>query len=614
MNLCFTVATINYIKNSMLVRDSFLTHNPDWRFIILVADMISDRNAVNEMLEYRKKGAEFVFFTEILPKCQDYPVGEVASSYGSFEIAASLKAFGFRHFFNLGWKKVFYVDSDMKFYNSVSEALHKLDEYDAVLTPHMMSPYPDDGMIPKNIVRNVSGLTNTGFVAINNTDDGNKLVDFWMRCLKNKDNRRIDDGKVRDQFWTVWFPYLSDKVCILKDMGYNVSYWNLHERGISRKEGVWFSNDRPLVFFHFAGLLKDNPECLSKHQTRYKLSDFSDDLKDLFYDYIDDLNSRSSCLTAKMPRFSSYLPNTDFAINDSMFLQLLSICRNDGYSHLSADIDSELFIARRIADRAVYVKPRFGFDVAGSFSCDNGAYDFLVRFLSLGIFFSILDISEPSFRKRPYLEHFYARRTNNPGIIFFISDASASHLLDNGDILSGKTMKIAVISDNYTGSDDDLKNIISGFDRIVALSEGVFNRVTENSDIKTMLIEAETEYKLPASPDGPDYNFTDRLYGFLSDLDIGTPEAEGNMLFCNDSVAESSHHYKKLNDRAKKTEDSYKEIDSLYKQLQEKYKRLESSYHNLDNLYKNMENSVSYRLGRLLTYPAAFIKGIFAKR
>lgn len=69
----------------------------------------------------------------------------------------------------------------------------------------------------------ISGLTNTGFVAVKNTPDGNMLVDFWMEYSKDKDSV-WQDFKIDEQPWTVWFPYPSDNVLILKNSRYNVSY------------------------------------------------------------------------------------------------------------------------------------------------------------------------------------------------------------------------------------------------------------------------------------------------------------------------------------------------------------------------------------------------------
>ncbi len=67
-------------------------------------------------------------------------------------------------------------------------------------------------------------------------------------------------------------PGLFEGVRVLRDPGYNVAYWNLHERAISL-EGGPHVNGLPLHFFHFSGFDPDQPSVLSKYQDRYAMAD-----------------------------------------------------------------------------------------------------------------------------------------------------------------------------------------------------------------------------------------------------------------------------------------------------------------------------------------------------
>lgn len=607
MNLCFTAAAINHIKQSLLVRDSFLRHNSGWRFVIIVADIISDRKIIEEIIEYRKKGAEFVFLTELLSVCQDFPFGEAVASYESHELESYLKSVGFKYFFKLGCDKVLCVEPYMKFYNSVSDAWGMLEKYDAVLTPQMTEPYPENGSMRKNQRIFMSGLTNTGFIAVKNTPDGNMLIDFWMKYAKDKGGV-WKDFKIHDQPWAVWFPYLSDNVLILKNKGYNAAVWNLHERIVSIRNGKWLADDSPLVCFNFTGLDRYD-EAMFKYKERYGLSGISDDLMKLFSDYVKDLESRALCASANTPFFSSYLPNTDFRIDSCFFRRLLSIYVNKGYSHISADMDSELFMAQSIADSPIHVKPGFCFDVIGSFSSDNEAKDFLLRFLSLGVFFSIIDTAGSDCVKIPYLKHFYADKTNNPGAVFFISDLSASYLIGRSDFFDGKTMKIAVLSDYCDCSEDNLRDMLVKFDRVVALSDKSFKKASEILGDYASCLHA-----VPLHGNAPDYEFFDSFYGIFAGLEIGSPPYDGKSIFSDEDLAASSRAFKKLEVSIKTTDASYAALSGSYKALKEEYEKLESSYSELDDYYKKLENFISYRLGRLLTAPASFILKIFGKK
>ncbi len=58
---------------------------------------------------------------------------------------------------------------------------------------------------------------------------------------------------------------------LLLDPAYNVAYWNLHARELTEQDGSYFSEGRPLGFFHYSGYDPTKPDQLSKHQTRNRI-------------------------------------------------------------------------------------------------------------------------------------------------------------------------------------------------------------------------------------------------------------------------------------------------------------------------------------------------------
>jgi hypothetical protein len=99
----------------------------------------------------------------------------------------------------------------------------------------------------------------------------------------------VSNGYFVDQKFIDFVPIFFKNVLVEKDVGYNVAYWNLHSRRISRENGAWRCNDGPLYFFHFSGY---NPEsaAISNHVpislSRYSLSNRRD-LRKLFAEYKD---------------------------------------------------------------------------------------------------------------------------------------------------------------------------------------------------------------------------------------------------------------------------------------------------------------------------------------
>jgi hypothetical protein len=86
-----------------------------------------------------------------------------------------------------------------------------------------------------------------------------------------------------DQHWVNFAPIYYDNVLIEKHKGYNVAYWNVHERTLTEREGTWYVEDPagaetvpesapesvPLQFFHYSGYGVQQPGEISKYQTRY---------------------------------------------------------------------------------------------------------------------------------------------------------------------------------------------------------------------------------------------------------------------------------------------------------------------------------------------------------
>jgi hypothetical protein len=97
----------------------------------------------------------------------------------------------------------------------------------------------------------------------------------------------LSNGYFVDQKFIDFVPIFFKNIFVEKDVGYNVAYWNLHSRRISRENGAWMCNDSPLYFFHFSGYTPGSA-ALSSHipgsLARHSLSNRRD-LRDLFAEY-----------------------------------------------------------------------------------------------------------------------------------------------------------------------------------------------------------------------------------------------------------------------------------------------------------------------------------------
>jgi hypothetical protein len=130
-----------------------------------------------------------------------------------------------------------------------------------------------------------SGLYNLGFIAVKKTSEGLEMINWWAERLLNKAYIDLSRGLFTDQIWINFVPLFFNKVKILKHPGYNMAYWNLHERRVSKKEKEYYVNKQyPLVFYHFSGFNPLIPDILSKYQNRFAFQDLPE-IRDLFTEY-----------------------------------------------------------------------------------------------------------------------------------------------------------------------------------------------------------------------------------------------------------------------------------------------------------------------------------------
>lgn len=155
-------------------------------------------------------------------------------------------------------EKVVYLDPDIAVINPLDEVIDLLDTHSVILTPHQIDPEPrsNRGAILDNEVSSLMhGVFNLGFVAIANSTEGRRFVEWWDERLRDWCYDRLDIGVFVDQKWCNLVPCYFDSVKILRDPGYNVASWNLSQREMRFDEnGMALINGRPLRFFHFTKL------------------------------------------------------------------------------------------------------------------------------------------------------------------------------------------------------------------------------------------------------------------------------------------------------------------------------------------------------------------------
>lgn len=253
----FTVCSANYLEKAMAMCLSLLSHDPQVDVLVVLVD--TKRAVTVENSRIRIVWAQDLGFPDFL---------QCAFKYNIIELNTALKPFIARWILR-HYAKVVYLDPDVCVFASLRAVLDGLAQAATLFTPHALSPYPGAGR-PSDLDLLRFGSFNLGFFAANDSKDADDLLAWWHdQCLESC-FYEPQMGLGVDQKWIDLAPAFFGGVGILKDVGMNVAFWNLHERHISLRDGVWRVNgDAPLVFVHFSSFADADRTIVAGKQTRY---------------------------------------------------------------------------------------------------------------------------------------------------------------------------------------------------------------------------------------------------------------------------------------------------------------------------------------------------------
>lgn len=268
MNAIYTVCSYNHLGRALSLADSVNTNCQGVKFIFCLIDTV-DFNLIPEGIELimaRDMNLSFL--------------NELCSKYSPLELNSALKPYFGNYIFEKYKEldKLIFLDSDILLFDDLHPVYDSLSACSIVLTPHSMSTIPNSTDFDDRIFLR-SGIYNAGFFGLKRDQNSKSFLDWWMGKLRNEcffDSKR---GMFAEQLWLNLVPLYFEGVDILKHEGCNVAYWNLHERTLSEKDGVFYVNGNvPLIFFHYSGAsvscIEENK--VSQHQLRYTFTNRPD--------------------------------------------------------------------------------------------------------------------------------------------------------------------------------------------------------------------------------------------------------------------------------------------------------------------------------------------------
>lgn len=261
----FTICSANYLATAKVLMDSLHRHEADSRRILVLVE--------REWPQERLRALGALLNCDVLPvDALGLPaLNRMAFQYDLTEFNTAVKPFVFQHLFRQGDDAVIYLDPDIRLYRPLTDLWAQFDQYDALVTPHITEPLPDDGLAPstENMLR--CGQYNFGFLGLARRERPGRFLEWWADRLTDHCIFHPQHFYFVDQFYGALASSVIPATRVWHHQGYNFAYWNAVQRTLERDaEGNWTTPDGPLVFFHFSGFVHDDPAVLSRHQNRVR--------------------------------------------------------------------------------------------------------------------------------------------------------------------------------------------------------------------------------------------------------------------------------------------------------------------------------------------------------
>ncbi len=252
-----TICALNYLPFAKVLAESFLEFHPESKFYLLLVDGGSKPDL----------GPGYPRIRVITPSdlyLDQEEFERMTIYYDVTELSTALKPLGMKYLLDQGSEIAIYLDPDIQVFSELVEIPKHLLSASIALTPHTLHEIPRDGLRPSDFDIMASGTFNLGFIAIRRCDESYEFLRWWNERLILDCIADIENNLFTDQRWIDFVPsYFSFSV--IRNYGYNIAYWNLHERKLTKVDSEFFANDEPLRFFHFSGYKPEKPWVLSKH-------------------------------------------------------------------------------------------------------------------------------------------------------------------------------------------------------------------------------------------------------------------------------------------------------------------------------------------------------------
>ena len=193
MKAVFTVASPNYLGYAISLYNSIVEHNQDLQFFVGLfrpqgeVDYTAIPEGINLMFIDDIGGDE-----HIKKFIKRYPINKICMAFKPYVAKQIFES-------DTSIEKLIFFDSDILVFNKLDNIWKDLNEHNIVLTPHLLKPLPTDEEHMELRMMCRAGVYNTGFFALNRSDEAYSFLDWWFKKMSRY-------GIIGDQIWMNFAP------------------------------------------------------------------------------------------------------------------------------------------------------------------------------------------------------------------------------------------------------------------------------------------------------------------------------------------------------------------------------------------------------------------------
>jgi hypothetical protein len=262
-----TVASRRFLGQARVLAESFFEHHPGGRFAVLIPDDPDGERSLDAPVEVLRPHDVGI---------PDEEIARLALFYSVKELSCAMKVWLVRHLIERG-ETVVLLDGDVCVYGDLTPVAEAAERESLVLLPHSVTPHPTPEHYPPVVgyaprMRNavgaeqmmlLAGTYNTGLVGV--APSAMPFVDWWGERVERYCLLETTRGLFQEQGWTSLAPALFP-CWVLREHGWNVSGFHLHDRDIDWEGDRPSIGGEPLRCFHFITFDHRDPAKLTRDE------------------------------------------------------------------------------------------------------------------------------------------------------------------------------------------------------------------------------------------------------------------------------------------------------------------------------------------------------------